>query len=149
MCLGWIPEEMVFTHTQLRSPSLSSGLAEGKRGEKEGSRSDSGDPIISQWYLWTFSTRLARASSSPQKAGGWCSAVGKPIQYDCPCLRLLNCLPAPRIPSPNLTAGDSNHSWQKQQAQKQQLRARPEASKHHSSAHVKRVPLDPRTTTSG
>lgn len=65
MCLGWIPEEMVFTHTQLRSPSLSSGLAEGKRGEKERSRRDSGDPIIGQWYFWTLSTRLARASPSP------------------------------------------------------------------------------------
>lgn len=46
MCLRWIPEEMVFTHTQLRSPSLSSGPAEGKRGEEEGSRRDSDDPII-------------------------------------------------------------------------------------------------------
>lgn len=90
------------------------------------------------WYLWIFSTRLARASPSPQKAGGWYSAVSKPIHSDCPRLRLLNCLPAPTIPSPNLTAGDSNHSWQKQQAQEQQLRAGPEASKHHGGAHVKR-----------
>lgn len=42
------------------------------------------------------------------------------------------------------SAGDSNHRWQKQQAQKQQLRTGPEASKHRSDAHVKRVPLDPK-----
>ena len=92
-----------------------------------------------------LSTGLVTASPSPRKAGG------KPIQYDpmsseftSPHLRLLNCLPVPSIPSPNLTAGDSNHRWQKQQAQKQQLRTGPEASKHRSDAHVKRVPLDPK-----
>jgi len=72
MRLRWILEELVFTYTQLRSPSLSSGLAVGKGGEEEGSRRDSGDPFIGQWYLWTLSKPLARASSTPrpQRADG-------------------------------------------------------------------------------
>lgn len=68
-------------------------------------------------------------------------------EFASPHLRPLNCLAAPRILSPNLTPGDSNHSWQQQQTQKKQLRAGPEASKHRSGTHVKRVSLDPRATS--